>query len=241
MENRTNELHNTAIGSALSFSFNAFFSHILQWLKTLLIMMLWLIPGVAAAALTVQMFIVYLRPIFGNIIVIIPNWVGTIGIPHEQYAAFTTSMYPELIMGTAVGLFAMYYLSAMHLGVRRSFINYYDNGEIAFSPTFNVRMILSNILATSMLLFLIIGGLILFIIPGIIVILRSLFVGLIIVDKNVGPIEAIKASWALTKGKSNITLGLLIMMIAVSTLIPIAGMFMAGLMMIYVYRVGLLK
>jgi hypothetical protein len=236
MENRPNELHNTVIGSALSFSFNAFFSHILQWFKAMFVTLLWFIPGLLAVALTVQCFMVYLRPIFGNIVVIIPNWIGAIGIPHEQYAAFTAAAYPEFIMGVIIGLVTACYLSAMHLGVRRTLINYYDKGEIVFRPVFDLRMIFSNIVASLVFFFLAMGGLMLFIIPGIYIILRSRFFGFLIVDKNLGPIEAIQASWALTAGKINIMIGLLIMVIALFTLIPIAGIFMVGLMAVYVYR-----
>jgi uncharacterized membrane protein len=47
---------------------------------------------------------------------------------------------------------------------------------------------------------LIILGLILFILPGILVALRLSFVELLIIDQKMGPLEAIKESWRMTRG-----------------------------------------
>lgn len=47
---------------------------------------------------------------------------------------------------------------------------------------------------------MILGGLILLIVPGIIVGLMVMFVGYIVIDEKLGPVDAIKRSMALTKG-----------------------------------------
>ncbi len=47
---------------------------------------------------------------------------------------------------------------------------------------------------------IVMGGLILLIVPGIIFAVRLQFTTYLIVDKNLGPVEAIKKSWDLTRG-----------------------------------------
>lgn len=243
MENRPTEFPNTIISSALAFAFNAFFAQVLQWLKAFLVMILWLIPLIFIMGFVRGIFAsLGVQDVADQMIITIPGWITYVGIK-QQYVTipYISMSYYAVIALIIMVLITAYYLSAMHLGSRRILINYYDTGEIAFRPVFNLRMIVSNMVASSILLLLTLGGLILFIIPGIIIILRSFFTGYLIVDKNMGPIEAIQESWALTKDRTNITLGLVIIMLTVSTVIPIAGMVMAGLMMVYVYRAGLLK
>jgi uncharacterized membrane protein len=49
---------------------------------------------------------------------------------------------------------------------------------------------------------IVIGGFILLIIPGIFFALRLQFTCYLIVDKNLGPVEAVKTSWKITKGNA---------------------------------------
>ncbi|MDP3402631.1 MAG: DUF975 family protein [bacterium] len=99
-------------------------------------------------------------------------------------------------------------------------------------------------LGTSLLAgLMILGGLILLIVPGIIVGLMLAFVGYIVIEENLGPIDAIKRSVALTKGNRwklfqlslslvvlNI-LGLLALLVGLFVTIPIS--FIA---MVYAYQ-----
>lgn len=99
-------------------------------------------------------------------------------------------------------------------------------------------------LGTSLLAgLMILGGLILLIVPGIIVGLMVMFVGYIVIEEKLGPINAIKRSMALTKGNRwklfqlslsllvlNI-LGLLALLIGLFVTIPVS--FIA---MVYAYR-----
>lgn len=243
MENHPNERHNTVIGSALSFAFNAFFSHILEWSMALLVMMLWFLSLSFIIGMIVWIIsLLVVRHEFEVTLIMIPDWINSMGITTQEYVMLPGGSLSYVMMViVTITLAVAYYLSAIHLGVRRTLINYYDKGEIAFRPVFNLRMIYSNVVASLVFFFSVIIGLILFIIPGIVILLRSRFFGFLIVDKNMGPIEAIQASWAMTKGKMNIMLGLLIMVIIFFTLMPIIGIFLVGLMAVYVYRAGLLK
>lgn len=114
-------------------------------------------------------------------------------------------------------------------------------------PSFNdllitqpfVKYVIGNILTS-----IIVGiGLILLIIPGIYLALRLGFTHLLIVDKNMDPIEALKKSWEITSGH----VLQLFLLAVVLVLLNIAGavLFLVGLLitipmsfiaMIYVYK-----
>ena len=81
----------------------------------------------------------------------------------------------------------------------------------------------ANVLVSSILLFLIVFvGFVLLVLPGIIFACKLAFVPLLVVDRKMSPIEAIKESWRMTDGGYAWTvLGLAI----VSFFIMIAGLF----------------
>ena len=92
--------------------------------------------------------------------------------------------------------------------------------------------------------FAVVIGLVLFLLPGIVVLLRLMFVGFVIVDERVGPIDAIQRSWDITRGHTldlflfyillcgvNL-LGAACLLVGLLVSIPITGLALA-----YVYRV----
>lgn len=119
-----------------------------------------------------------------------------------------------------------------------------DNQPASFKDLFAYWKFLGKYLLGVLLCVLIVAaGLILLIIPGIILAIRFQYFSYFIVDKNLGPIEALKHSWRITKGNTfNLFLfGLL------TGLINIAGAFclvvgllatvpMAMVAQAYVYR-----
>lgn len=70
----------------------------------------------------------------------------------------------------------------------------------AFKKTLNPMLLLKFIGLWILVLLSIIGGLILLIVPGLIILARLTLAEYYLVDKNMGIIEAYKASWAATKG-----------------------------------------
>lgn len=86
-------------------------------------------------------------------------------------------------------------------------------------------------------------GTILLIIPGIIAALGLMFTKYLVIDRELGPIEAIRESWNITKGNRFRLLGLLVVVVVIN--IIGAAFFMVGLlvsipvamlMMVHVYR-----
>jgi uncharacterized membrane protein len=86
-------------------------------------------------------------------------------------------------------------------------------------------------------------GLVLLVIPGIYILLRLWFVGFVLVDDRVGPIDAVQRSWDLTRGHAMDLLVFFIVLVGLNILgavclgvgllvtVPITGLAMA-----YIYR-----
>lgn len=86
-------------------------------------------------------------------------------------------------------------------------------------------------------------GLVLLVVPGIIFLLRLWFVGFVVVDEQVGPLEAIQRSWDITRGHTLDLFLLFILLVGLNILGIIAilvGLLitlpMSGLALAFVYR-----
>lgn len=115
---------------------------------------------------------------------------------------FATAGIPLIILFVFFVLFAyVIYLFVAFCSVKMS-LDIYDTGKA------NLRVAIETVwrtffklLSLSILVLLgMIAGLIFLIIPGVIFTLASLFSIYILIDKNNGIMEALRASWALTKG-----------------------------------------
>jgi uncharacterized membrane protein len=222
-----NRAPRSLIGESLSFAFDAVFANIGAWLVACLTIFGFAMIGWAVMALFS----------FG---------VGGVDYSTSSYSliyngvnVWHSSLSWEtpfsIIASILTGMFAMFYYASMMLGLTHMMLQFYNTGAIRFRPFFRFDSILVLLAAVVMILPLIVGGLILFIIPGFIVMMRSFFISYFIVDKNLGPVEAIKASWAMTKDRSSTILALLLMS-AVMNCVPIVGWLMSGLMIVYVYK-----
>ena len=83
----------------------------------------------------------------------------------------------------------------------------------------NWRLLLKYTLASILSGLIVLGGFILLIIPGIIFSMKLMLVPYFVIDKELGPIEAIKASWNATKGN----LSEIILLGVLNFLVIIAG------------------
>ncbi len=133
------------------------------------------------------------------------------------------------------------------LGMINTLLKFVATGKASFSDLFseftNFKLVINYIIGSIIVGLIVIGGLILLIIPGLYFAIRlNLFV-YYIVDKNLGYMEAVKASWSATKGNvlnlmifgtlslGVILLGLLALIVGLLVAIPVISL--AG---IYVYK-----
>ena len=89
----------------------------------------------------------------------------------------------------------------MNIGLIKIVVKFYDKQKPSFADLYrHYRLVLKFFLASIVVGFAVVVGLILFILPGIYLGIKLQFFSYFIVDKKMGPIEAIKASWAATDG-----------------------------------------
>lgn len=130
------------------------------------------------------------------------------------------------------------------LGLIKISLRMHDGEKAAVSDLFSTSELVLKYLAASILYGVIIAaGFLLLVIPGIIFAIKLQFYSYFIVDKNSGPIEALKKSWAVTRGanwnlylfallQSGVTLlGLLALLVGLLVAVPVTSLANA-----YVYR-----
>lgn len=99
---------------------------------------------------------------------------------------------------------------SMAVGMVKITLKLADNREAKLSDLFSkdIKLILKLVAVGIISGIIVLLGIILLIVPGIIFSMRLMFVGYFLIDKNLGPIEAIKASWNATRGNVWNLLGL---------------------------------
>lgn len=104
-------------------------------------------------------------------------------------------------IGIIVGLLSWVVALFLQMGITRVVLKVLDGGKAALSdftsnPERFGKFLLGNLLAG----LIIAVGFVLLIIPGIILSIRLQFVPYLIVEKNLGPVDALKRSWEITRG-----------------------------------------
>lgn len=132
----------------------------------------------------------------------------------------------------------------LDLGVVATMLKIYEAPESAkIEDLWHPQQYLSYLVATILTAIIVVVGLILLIVPGVIAALMLLFVKFIVVDRKMGPIDAIKESARMTKG-NRMTLFLLVLSIAVINIIGailllvplLVTIPVSTLAMVYTYR-----
>ena len=146
-----------------------------------------------------------------------------------------------IITSVVMGLFCM----AMKIGFSKIMLNIYDSGQSRVSVIFSCfGKLFSYIVASILYSIVVFMGFLFFIFPGIYFMAKFSFYGLVIADKEVGPIEALKRSAKITYGAKThiIMLSLLcyILNMAAATMFGVGLIIVApatGLAFVYAYRV----
>ncbi|MBF25619.1 MAG: hypothetical protein CMP49_03770 [Flavobacteriales bacterium] len=164
------------------------------------------------------------QPFFWIAITVLNLLVGSIGSSFDiDVDTFETSINP---IGVAASLLSLYISAAITLMA----IKYMRGELISFHhlTAISINKFVHYFLATVVSTIFIIIGFILFILPGIYIMSRLLFVRYLVVDKNLNFDEAIKQSWKMTNDNV-FTLYLFLCMLALILLIGFI-LFVVGLL-----------
>jgi len=143
-----------------------------------------------------------------------------------------------------LNILALVFLTIAKIGYNKIFLKIHDGEKPKFVEIFEHYKIFWRYIGVSILFALItIGGLILLILPGIFWFVRFYFAPLVVIDTKIGPVAALKESYAITKGN----FWKLLLFLIVLLLLNLAGviLFWIGLLVtvpittfasIYVYR-----
>lgn len=107
----------------------------------------------------------------------------------------------QVMLRFIVGIISWVVSSITSIGLIKIALNFVEKKESKYGDLFAHYDRTVNYMAGSILYGLIVGfGLILLIIPGIYLGLRMQFFSYFTVEKNIGPVQALKASWKITEG-----------------------------------------
>ena len=111
----------------------------------------------------------------------------------------------DAIWGPSVILGIVFFLlkAFIDIGMIRISLNFVDGILTKYEVLFSGISVFLQYLAAIVIYMVVVAvGLILLIVPGVILGVRLMFFGALIVDKNMNPVEALKKSFEMTKGKT---------------------------------------
>ncbi len=142
------------------------------------------------------------------------------------------------------GIINLAVTTLVDLGVVATMLKVYDSPEsVTFADLWHPQSYLPYLGATILTAICVVVGLVLLVIPGIIAAVMLLFVKFLVVDRKLGPVEALKESARITKGH-RMTLFLFVLAIAVINVIGalllvvplLVTIPISTLAMVYAYR-----
>ncbi|MDO8618470.1 MAG: DUF975 family protein [Candidatus Daviesbacteria bacterium] len=90
--------------------------------------------------------------------------------------------------------------AVIEIGLISIALKFVDGKKAQIADLLNYKPLINYAIASVLYGLIMIAGLILLIIPGIIWAIKLQYYSYLIIDKNMGPIEALKKSWQITKG-----------------------------------------
>ncbi len=140
-------------------------------------------------------------------------WVASV-IPSAAAGVLSEGDWWPLALVLGIGGWILQMILTM--GTTKVAIKLADGGKGEFKDLWRSwRLVLKYVLTSWLTGLIVVGGMLLLIIPGIIWAVRLQYALYFVIDEGLGPIGAIKASWAATRGQVvnlillNITLGIL--------------------------------
>ena len=107
----------------------------------------------------------------------------------------------KILFALLLGLVSIVFVSVSTLGIVKMYVNFKRGLEFTFDDFLSVGNSLLTYLAAIFLATLVIGvGFMFFIIPGVIIAVRLSQIDYFIVDRKMGPLQAMSASWTVTRG-----------------------------------------
>lgn len=116
---------------------------------------------------------------------------------------YVSSLIPSnlAILAGIINLVGWIFNLVLGVGLIKIALNFVDSGNSNFKDLFlDVKVIIFYILTAIVVGVITMLGFILLIVPGVILAIRLQFWPYLLVDKKLGPIQAIKGSWLLTAG-----------------------------------------
>lgn len=180
---------------ALSFGFRRFIDHIIFIIGVGLLLAA-LVASVALAGILVGVVAKGSFLGFHEIVACLPN----------VKACISQFMVPIVFVSSLLGMIMFAWL---HLGYIKVMFDIHDNNNALLAALFSQgRKIVTYLVSLFLFIAIVLGGLILLILPGFYFMIRFGFFSYAIVDRNLGPVEALRYSWDLTKGHNLFSLGL---------------------------------
>ncbi len=201
---------------ALAFAFKRFVDHLIFIIGVGLVLF-GLVSSVALSGLLVGALIKGTTLGFHEVLACLPNAKQCI-----------SQFFIPVVAGAS--FIALFIFAWLYLGYVRVMFDIHDTNSASFSTLFSQgRKMFTYLAALIMYLLLILCGFALLVIPGIIVMYRFGFFTLAIVDKNLGPINALKYSWNLTKDHNKFSFGLWLVFSIINHLAGIFALVSGGL------------
>lgn len=113
-------------------------------------------------------------------------------------------------------LYALLVLPVIQYGMHFLFLKSARNETFEVMQIFDGFKMYMNVVLANILMMALVGlGLLVFVVPGIYILCRLAFVPYVVMDLKLGPVEAIKKSWELTRGQVITVLGMVLLAIPI--------------------------
>lgn len=140
------------------------------------------------------------RPWFFIAITALTIFVSSIGNNTDEYELQTAPFHVTAVFGLVALLAALANL-ILSIGSQKIFLKTEAGEKPEFKELFaHANLFFKVLFGIILYILIVLGGLILFIVPGIIFAIRYGFQYILIIDRGMGPIEALKESAKLTRG-----------------------------------------